>query len=290
MQKFIFTREDGAQSLLNFISRKLTVSGNKAKQLLDKRSVFVNKKRVWIASYQLQKGDVVEIHTNETEPQRFQKPPVLYKNDHYLIVSKPLGIVTNGPESLESNLREWFKNSHIQAAHRLDKDTSGVVIFAMNKDAFGRMKVLFKKNLVKKIYRVIVRGCVGKQTFTIDSPIRGQEAITQVRLLKRGKDASYLEVNTETGRTHQIRIHLASAGYPVIGEMEYDRKPIKHLLLRQVRRQMLHAYHISFAHPYTDNMVTVTADIPDDFNQCLDWLDLVNHGHNLAKHRCNGKR
>lgn len=274
MQKLIFTREDDIHTLLHFIARKLTLSKKKAKQLLDERLVFVNKRRVWIASYQLHKGDVVEILTKEVKSQKFQKSTILYKDDHYLVVSKPPAIVTNGPESLESNLRVYFQDNHIQAVHRLDKDTSGAVIFATNKDAFERMKELFKKNLLKKVYRVIVRGSIGKQTFTIDSPIHGQKAMTHVRLLKKGKDASYLEVNIETGRTHQIRIHLTSVGHPVIGETEYDRKPIERPLLRQIRRQMLHAYQISFIHPYTQKIVSITAETPGDFNQCLKLLGL----------------
>ncbi len=275
VQKFTFTQKDDSHTLLGFIALKLTVSKNKAKQLLDRRMVFVNKKRVWIASYQLNKGDVVEIITREIKPQEFEKECVLFKDSHYLIVSKPPDIITNGPESLEEQLRVYFQDSHIQAVHRLDKDTSGVVIFAMSKDAFERMKTLFKKNLMKKVYRVIVRGGAGKQTFTIETLIKGQRAVTHVRLLKKGKEASYLEIDIETGRTHQIRIHLASVGYPVIGETEYDRKPIEHPLLRQIRRQMLHAYQLSFAHPYTQKMVSVTANIPEDFNQCLKTLGLA---------------
>lgn len=275
IQKFTFTHKNDLHTLLNFIAQKLDISKSKAKQLLDRRLVFVNKKRVWIASYQLQKGDVVELITTETKPIKIQKDDILLKDNHYLIVSKPPDILTNGTESLESNLREYFMDNHIHAVHRLDKDTSGAVIFAMNKYAFENIKTLFKKNLIKKVYRVIVRGAVGKQTFTIDKPIQGQKAVTHVKLLKRGKDASYLEVNIETGRTHQIRIHLVSIGYPVIGETEYDLKPIENPLLRQIRRQMLHAYQISFVHPYTNGTVSVTADIPGDFNQCLKLLGLV---------------
>ncbi len=269
MQKFILTREDSTHTLLSFIAGKLTLSKKKAKQLLDHRRVFVNKRRTWIASYQLKEGDSIEIYTEESCSSAFKKNAVLFQDNHYLIVSKPAHIITNGPKSLEGELRVYFQDNHIQAAHRLDKDTSGAIIFAMNKDAFEQMKALFKKNLMEKVYRVIVRGGISKKTFTIDTPIHGQKAVTHVKLLKSGKGASYLEVSTETGRTHQIRIHLASVRHPVLGEMEYDHKPIEHQLLRQVPRQMLHAYQLSFTHPYTRKTVSVTAPLPADFNQCL---------------------
>lgn len=274
MQKFILTREDSIHTLLNFIAGKLSLSKKKAKQLLDHRRVFVNKKRIWIASYQLKEGDFIEIHEEEPGSSTFQKNAVLFQDNHYLIVSKPAHIITNGPESLEGELRVYFRDNHIQAAHRLDKDTSGAIIFALNKDAFEQMKTLFKKSLIKKVYRVIIRGGMSKKTFTIDTPIHGQKAVTHVKLLKIGKGASYLEVSTETGRTHQIRIHLASSGHSVIGEMEYDRKPIEHPTMRQITRQMLHAYQLSFEHPYTRKMVFVTAPLPADFNQCLTLLGI----------------
>src|SRR3972149_8319638 len=121
----------------------------------------------------------------------FHNATILFQATPYLIVSKPPDIVTNGPDSLEEQLRTCFQDNHIQAVHRLDKDTSGVVIFAMNKDAFERMKTLFKNNLMKKVYRVIVRSGVGKQSFTLATPIKGQRAVSHVKLLKKGKDASY---------------------------------------------------------------------------------------------------
>jgi 23S rRNA pseudouridine1911/1915/1917 synthase len=283
IRKFTLTHHNRLQTLLNFISHNLTISKNKAKQLLDKRHVFVNKKRVWIASYQLQKGDIVEVVIDDTELLNFtskeegtgyEKVNILFHDDFYLIVSKPPYLLTNGADSLESHLRERFKNNQIQAVHRLDRDTSGAVIFAMDKDAFERMKSMFKNNLVKKVYMTIVQGRVEKQTFTINTPIQGQKAITHAKTFKKGTIASYLEVMIETGRTHQIRIHLASVGHPVIGEREYNRKPINNPLLRHVARQMLHSYQIAFTHPYTQKTISISADIPEDFRQCLKNLGL----------------
>ncbi|MEK7699256.1 MAG: RluA family pseudouridine synthase [Planctomycetota bacterium] len=274
MQKFTFFHHDGPPTLLGFIAGKLSLSSNKAKRLLDKRLVFVNKRRVWIASYCLNKGDVVEVVAEDVSPQKPQKTTPLFRDSHYLIVSKPPYELTNGAESLETYLRRYFKDPHIQAVHRLDKNTSGAVIFAMNKEAFERMKTLFKGHLIKKTYRAVVRGSIDKRSFTIKTPIQGQPSVTRVTLLRRGKEASYLEVEIETGRTHQIRIHLASIGHPVIGETEYDRKPVTQPLLRHVQRQMLHAYQISFEHPYTHEPISIAAHVPDDFNQCLIALGL----------------
>ncbi|MDO8131155.1 MAG: RluA family pseudouridine synthase, partial [Candidatus Brocadiales bacterium] len=198
----------------------------------------------------------------------------LYEDNYYLIVAKSPNILTNGPGSLEAMLKKRFDDNRIQAVHRLDKDTSGAVIFARSKEAFEHLKNLFKKNLVKKIYRVIVKGQLETQLFTINTPIHGQNAVTHVKVIKSSKYASYLEVYIETGRTHQIRVHLASIGHPVVGETEYDRKPVEISRLRSVPRQMLHAYRVSFNHPYNLKLVSVTAKAPDDFSQCLRYCSL----------------
>ncbi len=289
IQQHTVPRKDANCALLDFLACKMDISKKKAKQLLDRRLVFVNKKRIWIASYLLHEGDAVEVVASRPrKPNSCPKPIkanllkhwVLFQDNHYLVVTKPYGIVTNGPNSLESNLKSLFNNSHLRAVHRLDKDTSGAVIFALDRDAFERMKTLFKHHLITKVYRAIVRGRVGKQAFTINSPIDTQKATTHVTLLERGKGASYLEVTIETGRTHQIRIHLASIGHPVLGEMEYDRKPIESPILRRVQRHMLHAYRLLFAHPYTRETITTTAEIPEDFQQCLTALFLTKeHGN-----------
>ncbi|MBM4053538.1 MAG: RluA family pseudouridine synthase [Planctomycetes bacterium] len=269
MRKFAVTQRESVLPLLRFIAQKLSLSNKKAKQLLDDRLVFVNRKRVWIASYQLKKGDNVEVLFDKTPQSEKRTYDILFQDDYYLIVAKPPDIVTNGPNSLESDLRLQLNNKHIYAVHRLDKDTSGAVIFAKNEDAFEEIKKVFKKHEIEKVYRVIVMGDVYKTTFSVNSPIGGQTAVTHVQLLKKGENSSYLEVSTETGRRHQIRIHLASIGHPVIGEAEYARKHIEDALHRETKRQMLHAYRISFEHPYTHKKISATARIPHDFAQCL---------------------
>lgn len=269
IKEFTFSEKGRTNTLLDFIALKLDSSKKSAKRLLDKRLVFVNKRRIWIASHILKRGDKVEVIAGGIKAPVFHKDAILYEDDYFLIVAKSPNILTNGPGSLETMLEKRFDDNRIQAVHRLDKDTSGAVIFARSKEAFEHLKNLFKKNLVKKIYRVIVKGHLETQLFTINTPIRGQNAVTHVKVIKSSKYVSYLEVNIETGRTHQIRVHLASIGHPVVGETEYDRKPVEISRLRSVPRQMLHAYKVSFNHPYTLKLVSVTAKVPDDFSQCL---------------------
>lgn len=269
IREFTFSESGCTNTLLDFVASKLNLSKKKAKRLLDKRLVFVNKRRIWIASHILKRGDKVEVITEGIKAPVFHKDAILYEDNYYLIVAKSPNILTNGIISLEALLRKHFNDNRIQAVHRLDKDTSGAVIFARSKDAFEHLKNLFKKNLVKKIYRVIVKGYLETPLFTIKTPIRGQSAVTHVKVISSSKYASYLEVNIETGRTHQIRVHLSSIGHPVVGETEYDRKPVEISRLRSTPRQMLHAYKVSFNHPYTLKLVSVTAKLPNDFSQCL---------------------
>ncbi|HHT9150568.1 MAG TPA: RluA family pseudouridine synthase [Candidatus Wujingus californicus] len=274
IKEFTFSEKECANTLLDFIALKLDSSKKSAKRLLDKRLVFVNKRRIWIASHILKRGDKVEVIAEGIKASVFNKDATLYEDNYYLIVAKSPNILTNGPGSLEAMLKKRFDDNRIQAVHRLDKDTSGAVIFARSKEAFEHLKNLFKKNLVKKIYRVIVKGRLETPLFTINTPIRGQNAVTHVKVIKSSKYASYLEVNIETGRTHQIRVHLSSIGHPVVGETEYDRKPVEISRLRSVPRQMLHAYKVSFNNPYTLKLVSVTAKVPDDFSQCLRYCSL----------------
>jgi 23S rRNA pseudouridine1911/1915/1917 synthase len=277
IKEFTFSAKECANTLLDFIALKLDSSKKRAKRLLDKRLVFVNKKRVWIASHILKRGDKVEVIAEGIKASVVNKDAILYEDNYCLIVAKSPDILTNGPRSLEEMLKKRFDDNRIQAVHRLDKDTSGAVVFARSKEAFEHLKKLFKKNLVKKVYRVIVKGQLETQLFTINTPIHGQNAVTHVKVITSSKYASYLEVNIETGRTHQIRVHLASIGHPVVGETEYDRKPVEISRLRSVPRQMLHAYKVSFNHPYTLKLVSVTAKVPDDLSQCLRLLFLIDN-------------
>ena len=269
--------------LKDFLSQSLQISGTKAKQLLDARKVFVNGQRVWVAGYKLKAGDMVEV--NQVVPEALEgtgtstlfdiRHLIIAEDNDYLIVNKPAGIIVNEHKhSLENKLKHELKNTQLQAAHRLDKDTSGLVIFAKNPQAFNKIVQVFKNFGVEKNYRCLVQGNILKKfprEFTLKQPIAGQSAETKVHILKTNDLASYLEIQLVTGRKHQIRLHLSAAGFPLLGEQNYQTKALNNPLFRQVPRQMLHAASIKFTDPISSKVLQTSVKEPPDF---LDTLKL----------------
>lgn len=265
-------------SLLNeFLAESLNISKTKTKQLLDQRIVFVNKRRTWIASFKLKPGDQVEVAggTVNVQKKNEQKVKILYEDDQYLLVSKFSGILTNGENSLETLLRKQYGDAQLLAVHRLDKDTSGLVIFAKRREYFEKIKLLFQEQKVRKIYRAIAVGAVTPPRFIIDTPLEGQKALTGVHVLKSSGAASYLELNLATGRTHQIRLHLQQIGHPLVGEKNYVLKAIENEVIRQAPRQMLHAWRVEFLNPVSGKKIEMTEREPQDFLELLKKLKIL---------------
>ena len=167
--------------------------------------------------------------------------------------------------------------------HRLDKDTSGVIIVAKNDKAHLNLSNQIKNHTVKKTYVALVRGIIKENNATIDMPIgrsdkdrkkmavtrKGKNAITHFKVLKRYKNYTYIELTIETGRTHQIRVHMAEIGHPVVGDVVYSngKNPFN------VEGQMLHAKKIEFEHPTSKKRVEFEAELPEYFIKVLEKLD-----------------
>ncbi len=166
--------------------------------------------------------------------------------------------------------------------HRIDKDTSGLVIIAKNDKAHINISEQIKNREVKKTYLALVRGNIKENNATIDMPIarstkdrkkmavdkKGKEAVTDFKVLKRFDGFTYIEVNIKTGRTHQIRVHMAEIGHPIVGDEVYSngKNPFG------VHGQMLHAYKIEFVHPTTKEKVEFEAPLPKYFKDILEKL------------------
>ena len=189
-------------------------------------------------------------------------PEILFEDARLLIANKPPFVVTNGPGSFENRLRRLRKEPSLRAVHRLDRDTSGCLIIAREPSCFDAMVERFRAKEVEKVYEVIVHGSVPWSEQSITEPVDCQSAISHViRLAKSGKN-SLLEVKIETGRKHQIRKHLAGAGFPVVGDAQYG--PGK---TAGESRQMLHAIEVAFPNPFSSENVRVKAPHFEDFSE-----------------------
>ena len=222
---------------------------------------------------------------------------VLHEDAHVILVGKPAGLLTLPTESREKEtllsrvneylLHRFKKRPYAGVVHRLDKETSGVLVFARNRAVLGKLQELFRRHDVEREYVALVEGRVSADSGTLSADLvrdrgdrrrgvarpgeKGLRAVTHYRVLERLPGATLLSVRLETGRTHQIRVHLASAGHPVVGDAVY--RP-RHSPPPSVAapRQMLHARSLGFRHPETGQMVRAEMEIPEDFRGVLEAL------------------
>ena len=156
--------------------------------------------------------------------------------------------------------------------HRLDKETSGCIIYATSLAAKEKAIPLFREKKIAKIYRALTIGKFPRSWKEIRTDIEGYIATTLIKVLDNNQNASYLELRIETGRTHQIRKHLAYKRYPVLGDKKYAGT--NHKISLDQPRHMLHAYRLIFTHPYTQEKIRVTAPLKNDFKRNLQLLKL----------------
>ena len=271
--------------LQDFLALKFSLSRRTAKAMIDGRSVWVNRKCVWIARFALRTGDLVEIPSQvvkgalkqsggedarrETKDVRHVR--VLWSNESYLVCDKPAGLVScDDPKSVETILREQEKIPTLEAVHRLDRDTTGCLMFAKNHAAFLAAVEVFKTHKVSKVYHAVATGSFKYAHQVIDSPIDGQPAVSKVTREGAGADASFLRIRIETGRTNQIRKHLASVRAPIVGDRVFGLKSARDPRLMQVPRQMLHASTLTLPDPLSPHdEISVHSPLPADFRATL---------------------
>lgn len=264
----IHPAENGAV-LIDVLSNRLGISRNKAKAVIDRRCVFINGRRVWMARHSLKAGDHITGSFSTGKSADIKNANILYEDRDYLVINKPAGILSNGPESLEKKMSGLLNLPDLAACHRLDKDTSGCLIFAKSVKARERIITLFARNEIVKKYEAIIRGRLPEKSITITKPIDGQKAVSRVHWLDSTPVASHVLISIETGRTHQIRKHLASIGHPVLGDQHYGVGRDTPQAERSIGRQMLHAAEIKFIQPMTGRPVNCKSPLPADIKDCL---------------------
>ena len=271
--------------LQDFLALKFSLSRRTAKAMIDGRSIWVNRKCVWIARFALRTGDLVEIPSQVVKGARKQSGGedarretkdvrhvrVLWSNESYLVCDKPAGLVScDDPKSVETILREQEKIPTLEAVHRLDRDTTGCLMFAKNHAAFLAAVEVFKTHKVSKVYHAVATGSFKYAHQVIDSPIDGQPAVSKVTREGASADASFLRIRIETGRTNQIRKHLASVRAPIVGDRVFGLKSARDPRLMQVPRQMLHASTLTLPDPLSPHdEISVHSPLPADFRATL---------------------
>ena len=255
--------------MLEALATHLSCSRKQAKALLDRRVVFVNRRRVWMAKHTVKPGDTLEITETEIPGQNNKLLAILFEDAHYVAVAKPAGILSNGHHSVETRLRKQLKSPTLQAVHRLDKDTSGALLFARSQKATDAAIKMWEADRVTKVYRALVHGRFRDKEGEIHTDIDGVQAVTRYRALSTNKLASHVQVQILTGRTHQIRKHLFSINHPVLGDPKHARARVVDDVLRTAPRQMLHAYTLALPHPYTGKILRAQAPLPSDFKAMM---------------------
>ena len=257
--------------LQDFLAAKLELSRRGAKVVIDQRRVWVNKKCIWMARFQLKTGDTVE--TSKAIPKAPVKfhVRVLWSNDNYLVCDKPAGVVScDDPKSVETLLRTQENIPTLEAVHRLDRDTTGCLMFAKNHAAKEAAIEIFKTHKVSKVYHAVAAGKFPYAHQIIDAPLDNQPAVSRVTRESAGEDASFLRIRIETGRTNQIRRHLASVRAPVVGDRVFGLKNARDPRLMQVPRQMLHASTLELPDPLdVKTQIKVHSPLPADFRATL---------------------
>jgi len=203
---------------------------------------------------------------------------IIYEDDSILVVNKPSGVLTvptpaNEKHTLTSYLNSLLKSREKPEAafpcHRLDRDTSGLIIYAKSRAIQEKVMQQFKDSLVKKKYIAFIDGIIIRPTGVISFPVENKRSITKYKLLQKRKDYSIIEAEPATGRTNQIRIHLKMIGHPILGERKYAfGKDFK----VKFRRLALHAAKIQFRHPVDQRVLEFTSRLPDDMSRFIGGL------------------
>lgn len=239
-------------------------------------------------SYRPREGDVVRVTVPKgASPRKAIRVPIVYEDGDIVVVDKPAGLAVhsgagreNEPTLVSSLLAQGVRlagggGDRVGVVHRLDADTSGVMVLAKTEEAYRALVDQFQRRAVEKEYLALVEGEVEPEKGIIEGPIGrdphrprwmgivegGKEAITEFEVLKKGKGRTLLLVRPKTGRTHQIRVHLSSIGHPVVGDPLYGRGEGK---------LMLHAWKLSFRHPKSGKRVSFSASPPSELRR---WLE-----------------
>lgn len=292
--RFKIEEEKDLVRLDKFLFDNLDISRSKVQEMIKENLVKVNDKFVK-SSYVLRINDVVLV-TGELKIETDAKPEkidldIVYEDEYLMVINKPSGLVVhpaaghftgtlvNGLLYHANNLSGNNGDLRPGIVHRIDKDTSGLLVVAKNDKVHEELSGQLKNKTLSRIYIALVYGRINHDTGTIDAPIgrdpydrkkmcvtdiNAKEAVTHFKVIDRYKNSTLLEVKLETGRTHQIRVHMNYIKHPIVNDPVYGTKKSSSF------GQMLHAKEISFIHPKTKEKMTFSCPVPEEFNRILE--------------------
>jgi 23S rRNA pseudouridine955/2504/2580 synthase len=301
--------ESAGQRLDNYLLRHLKgVPKTHVYRIIRTGEVRINKGRA-SADTRVQTGDLVRmppVRVSTPSPDAPVAPgrefPVLFEDEQMLVIDKPAGVAVHGGSGVSFGVIEQLRQARpgarmLELVHRLDRDTSGVLLVAKKRSALTRLQDQFRDRETGKTYLALVKGQWPTNKKVIDLPLQryllpsgvgegerrvriahkddanAQRAITLVRVARLVGDYSLLEVTIKTGRTHQIRVHLASQGYPIVGDDKYgDFELNKRMSAQGLKRMFLHAWRLQFVHPQLGKPQTLQADLPPELQQFIDHV------------------
>jgi 23S rRNA pseudouridine955/2504/2580 synthase len=289
------------QRVDNFLFRELKgVPRSHVYRLVRSGEVRVNSRRV-DATYRLQPGDRVRVPPVRTATGEARRPaarpvefPVVYEDDALLVIDKPAGVAVHGGSGVSAGVIEQLRAARpdarfLELVHRLDRETSGLLIVAKKRSALLALHRALREGAVDKRYLTLVKGRWTRPVRDVALPLRryltaagerrvsvnaaGQASRTRFELVRHIDGYSLLAATIETGRTHQIRVQLAHLGFPIAGDDKYGDFELNRTLARQgLRRMFLHAERLSFTHPRTAKRLELSAPLPGDLQGFLDAL------------------
>jgi 23S rRNA pseudouridine955/2504/2580 synthase len=294
--------DDGSdgQRVDNFLMRVCKgVPRSHIYRVLRTGEVRVNSRRVG-ATYRLQPGDRVRIPPMRIDPSTPRRAPpvefpVVFEDDSLLVVDKPGGVAVHGGSGVSFGVIERLRAARPQArflelAHRLDRDTSGLLMLAKRRPALVRLHAALREGLVRKRYLVLVKGKWRDEKRSVNLPLRkslthsgerrvsvdraGREAVTVFRRAKALSGYTLLSAELLTGRTHQIRVHLAHLGFPILGDDKYgDFELNRAVAKRGLKRMFLHAAELELQHPATGEPLRFSSPLPPELEAFLETGD-----------------
>jgi 23S rRNA pseudouridine1911/1915/1917 synthase len=286
---------------------ELGLSRSQVKKLIEERAILLNDRPTKPGTH-LKAGDLVSCVLPRARPLSVEPEPIplkiLYEDPSIIVIDKPAGMVVHPAAGSPSGTLVNALLYHCKdlagingvlrpgIVHRLDKDTSGVIVVAKDDEAYHHLTKQFKNRTVKKVYLAIAYGTFNRDEGVIDAQIgrhpgerkrmstrvkRGRPAITSWRVRERFNTFALLEICPQTGRTHQIRVHLSSAGHPLLGDPLYGRRgrtgsvqdPVLRGWIERLGRQALHSHRLRFVHPRSGVSVEFISPIPQDMEEVL---------------------